>query len=821
MRRLPLYVAGWVLILVAASPLLQAQAAPGKQGQAQGAPATSVSSQRALLDRYCVTCHNQRQKTAGLLLDTADLANVSGNTAVWEKVIRKIRLGAMPPPGLPRPVQADYDALASYLEGSIDRAAAASPNPGRTDAVHRLNRIEYRNAVRDVIGVDVNVSAFLPPDDSDENGFDNTAEVLSLSPALLDRYLAAARKLTRLAVGRQPSVPLADTYNVPILLAQDRERVSEDLPFGSRGGTAFRHYFPVDGDYDLKITLQKNYTDYVRGLREEQPLEVRIDGVRIKVFTVGGGARGLRPAAPSYEGSTGNEGDPKWEAYLLEGDKGLEVRFPAKAGLRTVGVAFVKKHREPEGVLQRRLAAYALAQNGLYADPAAVETVTIRGPYNAMGPGDTPARRGIFVCRPVRSVDEEPCARKILSGLGRRAYRRPVTPHDIQTLLEFYKLGRRDADFEGGIQFALERLLVDPDFLFRIERDPSGIARGTAYRISDLELASRLSFFLWSSIPDDELLDLAARGKLKDQTVLVQQVRRMLADARSTALVENFAAQWLELRQLGSVNPDSLLHPEFDENLRQGFRRETELFLGSVLREDRSVMDLLSANYTFVNERLAKHYGIPNVFGDRFRRVELATEQRGGLLGHGSLLMLTSYPNRTSPVLRGKWLLSNILGTPPPPPPPDVPGLPEKGEGGKPASVRERLEQHRKNPVCAVCHSQMDPLGFALENFDPIGHWRTTDEGQKPIDASGTLLDGRKFEGMVGLRTLLLTRREQFVGTVVEKLLGYSVGRTVTEADRPMVREIMRKSASTDYRWSSIILGVVQSVPFQMRRSQS
>jgi hypothetical protein len=850
--------------------LIWAAPGPAQAGGPQGKPSRSLSSplssHRDVLDKYCVTCHNEKLRVAGLTLDTIDVDNVSAGAQVWEKVIRKLRMGAMPPPGRPRPDRGTYDALASWLETEIDRAAVARPEPGRTESVHRLNRAEYQNAIRDLLAMEIDVAALLPADDADQHGFDNMADVLSVSPALMERYLSAARKISRLAVGLPPAGPVVEMHRLSLLLYQD-DHLSEDLPFGSRGGVAIRHYFPVDGEYDLKIRLQRNYVEYVRGLGTPHELEIRVDGVRIKQFTVGGEAKGT-PAPASYAGNI--FGLPEWEQYALNADAGLEVRVRAKAGPRLVAVSFVKKQWEPEGVLQPRQTGFPLAINERGDENPAVETVTIGGPYTVDGPGDTPSRQRIFVCRPdpipspqrsplrgegARSAGEgDDCARTILSSLARRAYRRPVADGDIRTLLAFYKVSRskgalRQAsperrssfdqaqddrsrraqdvvsqsshDFDAGIQLALQRMLADPDFLFRIEQDPENVPPATAYRLSDLDLASRLSFFLWSSIPDDELLDLAARGKLKHPKVLGQQVRRMIADARSKALVDNFAGQWLVLRNVRDVFPDPSVFADFDENLREAFRRETELFLESQLRGDRSVVDVLNADYTFVNERLARHYGIPNVYGNRFRRVTFTSDRRGGVLGHGSILTLTSYPNRTSPVLRGKWILENLLGTPPPPPPPDVPALPDRGEAGRPASVRERLEQHRKNPTCAVCHSQMDPLGFALENFDAIGRWRTTGEGRLPIDASGALPDGSQFDGLAGLRALLVGHREQFVETVIEKLLSYAVGRGVEYYDRPAIRKIAREAAASDYRWSSIILGIVKSAPFQMRRSAS
>jgi hypothetical protein len=774
---------------------------------AQQATASLSPAPRALLDQYCVTCHNERLKTAGLMLDKMDVEHVSDAAEAWEKVVRKLHTQAMPPAGLPRPDKRTYDRLASWLEFALDRAAVAKPNPGRP-AVHRLNRAEYVNAVRELLALDADGRTLLPADDSGY-GFDNIADVLSLSPGLLDRYLSAARKIGRIAIGDPTLRPTVETYNVSKYLVQD-VRMSEELPFGSRGGIAIEHNFPLDGDYIVRIRLQRTLVEAIRGLAEPQQIEVRLDRARIKLFTVGGDG----PRAPY----TGGGSIPT--EYERTADAGLEVRFAAKAGRRLVGVSFLRNSSAPDGVQRAPL---AVSSFGFYIErdtEMAVNSVQISGPYNAKVPEDTPSRRRIFSCRPKSSADEAACAKTILTTLARRAYRRPATEADVQSLLRFYEAGRTEGDFDAGVETALENILISPDFLFRIERDPAKIAPSTAYRLSDLELASRLSFFLWSSIPDDELLAVATRGQLKDRVVLEHQVGRMLADARATALVTNFAGQWLYLRNMRRMAPDPETFPGFDDNLREAMQRETELFVESTVREDRSVVDLLTANYTFVNERLARHYGIPNIYGSHFRRVTFSDDTRGGLLGQGSILMVTSYPTRTSPVLRGKWLLENILGTPPPPPPANVPPLQENGEGAsKPLSVRERMEQHRKNPVCASCHARMDPLGFALENFDAVGRWRTTSEAGTPIDASGVLPDGTKFEGPADLRKALLNRREEFVGTVTEKLLTYALGRGVDYRDRPAIRTIMRGAAPTDYRWSSLILGIVESTPFQMRRS--
>ena len=800
---------------------LQAIGQASVQREPVVSPASSSTSDRGLLDRYCVTCHNDRSKTAGLTLAGLDPGRVENAPEIWEKVVRKLRASEMPPPGVPRPEKAASDLLVARLEASLDRVAEAAPNPGRP-VVHRLNRAEYINAVRDLLRVELEPSV-LPADDVTE-GFDNMAGGLTVSPLLMERYLAAAKRVSRLAVGDPAIGPSfeARVYQIPSMLMQG-DRMNEDLPFGSRGGIAIRHRFALDGEYRIKLLLRRNLYSLIRGLREPQQLEIRLDGTLVKAFTVGGGDRG-RPPPISFEQARAS---PEWDQYLQGADAHLEVVVPVAAGSRLVGVSFVRRDWELESVMQPGSTAFAFSSNASISSPsgkgeAAIDSVAIAGPYDATGSGDTASRQRLIVCRPGAQAEEAPCARRILSTVAQRAFRRPVSDRDIQALWRFYETGREEGGFENGIQEALTRILVDPEFLFRIERDPADVEPGDVPRITDLELASRLSFFLWSSIPDDTLLNLATRGELGDPVVLEQQVRRMLADDRSKALVDNFATQWLELRSLQGITPNPVQFPEtvFDENLRNALKRETELFLESQLREDRSVVDLLTANYTFVNERLARHYGIANVYGSRFRRVTLADDQRGGLLGQGSILMLTSYPNRTSPVLRGKWLLDNVFGTPPPPPPPNVPALQEE-IGGKPVSLRQAMEQHRTNPVCATCHVRMDPLGLALENFDAIGRWRTIGEDGTPIDASGSLPDGTHFEGVAGLRKLAVSRRDDLVRTLTEKLLMYATGRGIEYYDMPAVRQILREAARSDYRWSSIILGVVKSIPLQMRRSES
>ena len=807
------------------------------------APAPGPAAQyREVLNHFCVTCHNETALTADLSLETADLENIRKDAGLWEKVVQKLRSGAMPPAGMPRPDGATYDAFATYLERELGQAAAAEPKPARP-LIHRLNRAEYTNAIRDLLTVEFDAESFLPADDSSE-GFDNLATVLSVSPLLMERYLLAAKKISRLAIGNISARPTIEIYRTasknlgPESFHAQDTRLSDDLPVGSRGGIAIRHHFPLDGEYVLTIRLQRERTNYIRGLLgEPHQLDVFLDGARIKRFTVGGERHG---ATGPLHPRSGNVfvGDPKQKDYELGGaEEGLEVRLPARAGRQLVAVTFLKKTLEPEGLLEVVPRPMAADYNEYKGGNPAVDAVTITGPYRATGVGDTPSRRKIFECRPsgnaetgdpIQSVslvpgyqndqDEESCAQKILSRLARHAYRRPVTEADVQTLLDLYRTGRSEGGFEAGIELALQRILAGPEFLFRVERRPENVSPDTAYPISDLELASRLSFFLWSSIPDEQLLDLAEQGRLKDPVVLEEQIRRMLADRRSNALVDNFAGQWLYLRNVSSWRPSATEFPDFDAELRHALEQETELFFKSMLREDRSVLDLLNADYTYLNERLARHYGIPGVYGSSFRRVMLRDENRKGLLGQGSILMVTSRRNRTSPVLRGKWVLGSLLGTPPPPPPPDVPALNEKREQVGGLTMRQRMIEHQVNPVCASCHAQMDPIGFALENFDAIGKWRTT-EGKAPIDASGVLVDGTRFEGPVGLRKVLLSSPQQFVQTVTEKLLTYALGRQLEYDDAPAVQKIVEEGAPS-YRWSSLILGIIKSSPFQTRRSQ-
>jgi hypothetical protein len=757
-----------------------------------------------VLDRYCVSCHNKRAKEppGQITLDNLDLGRIADSAETWEKVVRRLHAGTMPPQPARRPDPATYERLVGWLEGELDRAAAAAPNPGRP-VLHRLNRAEYANAVRDVLAVDVDVAAMLPPDDS-AYGFDNISDVLGVSPSLQERYLTAAKKVSALAVGDTTITPGSETYRIRQDLSQDQHL--DGLPLGTIGGIQVRHTFPLDGEYTFQVKLYRTNLNIVRGLQYSHDVEFTVDGERIHLATIGG----KKDLAAMFEKPT-DLGD--------EVDARLRVRVPVKAGPRTVAVAFVQ---DPAIEDSTRLQGYvrSSADNFDWAGRPHMQTLAITGPFDATGPGDTPSRRRIFVCRPTRTSAEQGCAKEILSTIARRAYRKPVSDADLQPVLTFYDLGRHEGGFERGIQMGIERILASPQFMFRLERDPAGAAPGSVYRISDLELASRLSFFLWSSVPDDELLAVAAAGKLHDRATLERQARRMLGDAKASALVSNFAGQWLQLRNVRSVQPNSDEFPDFDDNLRQAFKRETELFFESVMREDRNVLDLLRADYTFVNERLAQHYGIPNIRGSRFRRVSVTDEARKGLLGQGSILAVTSHAERTSPVVRGKWVLENLLGTPPAPPPPDVPALKEPEEGQKPRTMREQMAEHRANPVCASCHKVMDPIGFALENFDAVGAWRTREPGGA-IDASGELADGTKIDGVVTLRNAVLNRPTVFVGTMTEKLLTYALGRGLGYADMPVVRGIVRDAARNDYRFSSLVLGVVDSVPFLMRTRPS
>ncbi len=761
---------------------------------AAGVCSAAPSLDRALLKQYCYGCHNTKGKQGNLALDALQDKPVGEHPEVWEKVLRKVRARHMPPVGLPRPNEASYNTLVTALEGALDEAAAVHPNPGRTDTFRRLNRTEYQNVIRDLLAVDVDVANLLPMDES-SHGFDNIT-VADLPPTLLERYITAARRISRLAVGSATRSPGGDLINLPPDLTQEDH--FDGLPLGTRGGTAVRYTFPLEAEYDFQIRLARDRNERVEGLYEAHQVELLIDGVRSHVFTV-------KPPPGAQDHS--------------QVDQHLNIRLPLKPGPHMVAATFVKK---PWAMVETARQPYQ-ANFNMDRHPRiqpAVYSVSITGPYNAKGAGDTPSRRRILVCKPGGASEEEPCAVKTLNTLMQRAYRRPVTAEDTATAMKLYREGRKGGDFEAGIELALRSILVNPEFLFRVENTPSGLAAGSVYKLSDLDLATRLSFFLWSSIPDDELLQAAIGGKLSQPKVLEAQVRRMLADERARTLVTNFAGQWLYLRNLASANPDMRLYPDFDDNLRQAFRRETELFVESIWREDRSIFDLLNANYTFVNERLAKHYGIPNVYGSRFRKVTFEPGAvRGGLLRQGSVLTVTSYATRTSPVIRGKWVLDNVLGVPPPPPPAVVPAIKEDRKVGEALNMRQRIAEHRANPACSGCHNIMDPVGFAFENYDAIGRWRTVEEGQ-PIDASGSLPDGSEFRDLSGLQKAITAKPEFFAMTLTEKLLTYGLGRGTEYYDAPAVRKIVAQAKTSQYKFSSLILGIVQSTPFQMRRSQ-
>lgn len=756
----------------------------------------------AFLQRYCLTCHNDKLKTAGLSLEQADLTDPPNSAGVWEKVIRKVRVGMMPPQGAPQPDASARQAMVSFLETSLDRAAAANPTPGRS-LVRRLNRTEYANAVRDVLALDVDAINLLPPDDS-AFGFDNNAEALGISPFLLERYVGAAGRISALAVGDPHTAPGSETYRVRQDASQDVH--IEGLPLGTIGGLLIKTTLPLDAEYEIHTKFFRNNLGAMRGLELPHQCEITVDGERVHLATFGGEA--------DFNASMANI-----TAAADDVEKRCSARLRLRAGPRAITVALL---RESDTENSMRLQPFIRSSEDTFDSLGHphVDRVEVTGPFNPTGPGDTPSRRAIFVCRPSSEPDEPACARKILSQLVRRAYRGKGNPKDLDRLMALYVVGRSHGNFESGIEAALERMLVSPKFLFRIERDPSDAPPGAIVPVSDLDLASRLSFFLWSTIPDEELLRTASEGKLHESAVLGQQIRRMLTDPKSEALIDNFAGQWLYLRNLRGMVPNSSEFPDFDDNLRQAFEQETKLFFASVLREDRSVLDLMNGDYTFVNERLARHYGIPNIYGSEFRRIAVTDEARRGLLGKGAILMVTSHTDRTSPVVRGKWVLDNLLGTPPPPMPANVPPLDETTrKDGKVLTVRERMEAHRANAYCATCHKLMDPIGFAMENFDAVGTWRTKEGGTggTPIDASGQLLDGSKITGPVDLRRALVRNPEIFVGTLTEKLMIYALGRGLDASDMPVVRSIVRDAARDQYRFTALLTGIIHSPEFLKR----
>jgi hypothetical protein len=798
---IPLGMAATAVVGVVGLTSLQASQAPA------ATPAPVID--RALIDKYCVSCHNERLKTAGLSLDKIDLTKLGEHAAVLEKVVQKLRSGQMPPGGRPRPDKPDLDRFVTSLETALDRAT--EPNPGRI-AAHRLNRLEYVNVIRDLLALDIDPD--LLPADNAGLSFDNNADILSVTPALVNRYMSAASKISRLALGDPTQRPANAIYRVAEFAFQD-SRMNEDLPFGTHGGLAVRHTFPLDGQYAIKLRMQRNSIgDTIRGLDDEHEIELRIDRKLVKTFRVGGQYKGYDPGFVNSAPDEDVEGK-KLHTYRLTADEGLQIELPVKAGPHLVTAAFTDSAPAVSELVP--LVPSSLKRSSFTDDSGepGIELVSIAGPQQATSAQDTPSRRRIFICQPTGERDAEACARKILSTLAQRAYRRPLNEVDLQELMRLYTAGNKEGGFESGIGLALETLLWSPAFLIRMEHDRAGATAGSVQRLSDLELASRLSFFLWKSMPDDTLLALAAKGRLSDPTVRAQQVARMMADPKASRWMEDFTAQWLTVRNIETQEPDPDLNPEFDDNLREAMARETELFVASQVRDDRSVLDLLNADYTFLNARLARHYKIPNVYGSHFRRVPVTDPARRGLLGHGSILTVTSYANRTSVVLRGKWVLEALLGAPPPPPPANVPPLPENKPGAPPTSLRERMEQHRSNPVCASCHTHMDPLGFVLENFDATGRWRDTESGLA-INAVGNA-SGVTIDGPAGVRDYLMGRGDEVVRTVTRKLLEYALGRSLEYYDAPALRRLVREVEQKDNRWSALILGIVESTPFQMR----
>lgn len=815
MRRLTVLRSVFVVCVVglASTTLVAGRAA--RQAPADRNTPSAAADTRAMLDQYCVTCHNQRAKAGELTLDDADTAAVPQHAELWERVIRKLRAGVMPPAGARRPAPAVRDAFLKTLESEIDRAAAANPNPGRTETLHRLNRAEYHNAVRDVLGLDIDVTQLLAPDDA-SYGFDNIAGVLKLNQSNMERYLTAAMRVSRAAIGVAPSAPTVTVFPVPFDQPQyDR---LDGLPFGTRGGTLIKYNFPVDGEYEVKVTLACTTEADLEcngsiGWAEAHELQVLLDGNLVRSWKLE-----PKPVNLQYPNNDTSIGP-------VDKDQRWTVRIPALAGQHDVGVTFVAgpdvEYVRP-GYRKRLQRPFRYYADAMFIAVPFVDRVEITGPLQVASPGDTLSRRTIFTCRPASVAEETPCARKILSALARRAYRRPVASDDVSELMAFFEDGRRQGGFEQGIEMAIRRMLVTTKFLFRMEKDPANAKPGTPYRISNLELASRLSFFLWSSVPDEALLTAAVNGSLARPQVLDRQVKRMLADPKAAALVDNFFGQWLRLRHVGSHRPSEPLFPDFEHSLKEAVRLETELFVDYIVRKDRSALDLIEADYTFVNERLAKHYDIPNVQGPEFRKVTYPDDHRRGLLGHASMLMLTSHANRTSPVMRGKWVLENILATPPPPPPANVPQLPEDQLGSrKSQTMRDKMAAHRANPVCSACHSMIDPLGFGLENFDPVGRWRDVDANFTPLDTTGVLPDGTSFKTLTDFRGALLAKRELFLRSLTDKLLTYALGRGTEPYDMPAIRKAVANAATTNYRFSALVMEIVTSVPFQMRRADA
>jgi len=772
---------------------------------------------RNVLNQYCVSCHNETLKTANILLDTANISDLSLNPDLWEKVLTKLTLRAMPPVGMPvRPDENQYESLISYLKTGLGQLAVSNPNPGRL-TIHRLNRAEYTNAIRDLLDLQINGADFLPADNV-EHGFDNIAEVLAVSPLLMEQYWTAASRVSRLAIGPSEMLPVSESYTVPEEQIQN-SRTSDDLPFGSRGGLAVQHYFPMDGEYTIRVRLARNDTGYIRGIREQHALEIRMDRKLLKLFTVGGEVHGRSGPLFTESVNPDHAGDPDQVGYELSADKDLEIRVPVTAGAHNITAAFLDDRIKKTGYVEPQLTLYDMTS--YKGGEAGVLSVTVTGPYNAKGTGNTPSRNRIFTCTP-KSANDEACPQSILLNLARVAYRRPVTEAEIVDLMDLYRKGRGQKGFENGIEMALQGILSGPDFLFRMEQGPPSSVKDNIYQISELDLASRLSFFLWSSIPDDELLKLAENKKLRNPGILRQQVQRMLADPRSSALIERFGSQWLAWQSIDYVDPQTDLFNEFDGELRLAMKRELELWFEDMVRSDKSVLDILTSDSTFVNERLARHYGIPDIYGSNFRKVKLENPLRKGLLGKAGVLTITSFNNRTSPVVRGKWILENILDMAPPDPPDDAfqPDLQTADkETGRTLTIRESMEAHRVNPVCANCHKMMEPIGLALEVFDATGAFRERyRDPDAEIDTSGILFDGSTFNDTNLFYQEFLKHSERSVETIASKLFIYALGRGVEYYDKPVIRDIVKNAEPDNYTWSSLILGIIESKPFQYRR---
>ena len=791
---------GFLVILLGSILIVTHLPSRSPDSGAESAVVSATVDHGSLVQEYCVVCHNEALKTGGLSLQAIDVNQVQNHPDVWERVLRKLRANAMPPTGMPRPDEATFLAFENFLQESLDELSRQQPNPGRTASFNRLSRLQYQNAVRDLLDLEVDVSDLLPKDDV-SYGFDSV-NLTNLSPTLMERYLAAAHKISQLAVGTPLNSPASHVELVEASLTQEDH--IDGLPFGTRGGTAFTYHFPRDGQYQLDVVLARDRNENIEGLTEPHEMEMSVDGERVGLFEIVPN-RSERFALFYYSDQGAGEG--------------LTASVDVKAGPHEVAVTFLKKNSALlESTRQPYLAHFNRDRHP--RQQPAVHSVAIGGPFESTGVSQTPSRERIFTCRPGDQISVEDCASSIVSNLGRQAFRRPISAGDIERPMAFFSQVNEQEGFEAGIEMAIRALLISPEFIFRIEQDPATSAPGDVYAISNLELASRLSFFLWSSIPDDELLGLAANGELRDPEVLEAQVKRMLADPKAGTLGLDFASQWLYIRNLDGVDPNTRLFPDFDNNLRQAMRKETEYLFQNIIEEDRNVMELISADYTFLNERLARHYQIPNVYGDHFRKVDLdENSPRLGILGHASVLTVTSYATRTSPVQRGKWVLDNVLGIPPPPPPDNVPTLPENESEVKVVTMRDRMAQHRANPACAQCHQVMDPIGLVLENFDAIGRWQEVNSDHPAIDSSGNLPGGDPLDGVNGLRSALLENPEAFVGTMTEKLMTYALGRGLEYYDAPAIRRILRDAQQQDYRFSSLVLGIVNSTPFQMRKA--